>query len=154
LIYIAIDEDMDVKELAEVYDSGSNNTFISLYMNEFDKKFIERRSNACKSILKEDAHLYKNFEKTLDMIFDYIHKREKHGIVIFASYANKFFRAYNVSVPVENLFVVDSSPYIKPIVELIDRYESYGLILINSHKAKMYVVYAGKWNMKKIYQKQ
>jgi len=125
-------------------DIDSNNTFISLYMNDFDKKFIEKRSTACKSILKEDAHLYKNFEKTLDMIFDYVHKREKHGIVIFASYANKFFRAYNVSVPVENLFVVDSSPYIKPIVELMDMYERYGLILINSHKAKMYVVYAGR----------
>jgi len=141
---MTVDWGINVKELAEVYDIDSNNTFVSLYMNDFDKKFIERRINACKSILKEDEHLYKNFEKTLDMILAHIHKGEKHGIVIFASYANKFFRAYNVSIPVENLLVVDSSPYIRPIVELMDRYESYGLILINSHKAKIYVVYAGE----------
>jgi len=138
------EENIDVKGLAEVYDASSSSTFISLYMNDFDKKFIEKRSNACKSVLRGDTQLYKNFEKTMSMIFDYLNKNDKHEIVIFASYENKFFRAYNVYLPIENMLIVDSSPYIKPLVEVINRYNRYGLILINSHKAKMYVVFAGR----------
>ena len=136
-------KNIDVKELAEIYDPNSNDTFISLYINNFDERFIKKRSNACSSILKKDTHLYNNFEKTMEMISDYINKNRRKGTIIFASYTNNFFRVYKPSLPIENLFVVDSSPYIRPIVELMDRYERYGLILINSHKAKIYIIYAG-----------
>jgi len=135
---------IDVKELADVYDPDSGDTFVSLYVNDFDEKFVERRIDTCKSVLKGDKQSYKNFEKTTDMIFDYLHGNEKHRIIIFASYANEFFRVYRMPVPMENLFVVDSSPYIKPIVETMDKYEKYGLILINSNKARIYEVYAGR----------
>ncbi len=138
------DENIDVKELADVYDPDSSDTFVSLYVNDFDEKFVERRINTCKSVLKGDKWSYKNFEETTDMIFEYLHRNEKHRIIIFASYKNKFFKVYRMPVPMENLFVVDSSPYIKPIVETMEKYEKYGLILINSNKARIYEVYAGR----------
>ncbi|HEC89310.1 MAG TPA: hypothetical protein ENI44_01865, partial [Thermoplasmatales archaeon] len=135
------DENIDIRELAEVYDANSKDAFVSLYIDTFDEKFINKRREACSSILRKDMQLYTNFEKTMEMIYDYIDKNRKHNIIIFASYINKFFKAYKISIPIENLFVVDSSPYIRPIVESMDKYERYGLILINSHKAKMYIVY-------------
>ncbi len=131
---------VDIKELAEVYDLDNEDSFISLYIHNFDERFIEKRSSACKNALKKK--MYENFEKTMEIIYTHINKNRKHG-AIFASYKNNFFKEYEI-LPSENLLVVDSSPYIKPIVKMMDEYDNYGLVLINSHKAKIYIVSAGK----------
>jgi peptide chain release factor subunit 1 len=145
----------DVKELSEVYDSENRDSFISLYldMDGLDNKFVVRRKNTCKSVLKEDKELSDNFEKTMQMIEEHLNKsgREKgqQGLVMFASDIHDFFRAYKLAMPVENLLVVDTSPYIRPLARLVDEYEAFGLVLLDSHRAKIYVVSSGKVGYKK-----
>ena len=44
-----------IRKLSEVYDPNSKDTYVSLYLNrESNKKFINRRVQVCKSILKGD----------------------------------------------------------------------------------------------------
>ena len=129
-------EIMDIKELAEVCDMDNEDSFISLYINNFDEKFIERRINECKNVLKNEK-MHENFEKSMEMIYEHINKNIKHR-AMFASYKNNFFKEYEI-LPSGNLLVVDSSPYIKPMVKMIDEYDNYGLVLVNSHKAKIYI---------------
>ena len=54
----------DVKELSEVYDSENRDSFISLYpdMDSLDNKFVGRRKNTCKYVLKEDKELSDNLK--------------------------------------------------------------------------------------------
>lgn len=143
-------KDIDIKELSGVYDSDSRDVFISLYLNteHLDDKFVERRASACNSVLKEDRDLYENFEKTMQTIEKYLDKNNiekgQKALVIFASDAHGFFRAYGLSVPVGNHLIVDTSPYIGPIAMLIDEYETFGLILLDSHRAKIYVISSGR----------
>jgi peptide chain release factor subunit 1 len=128
----------DIKELSEVYDSKNRDSFISLYLDieSLDNKFVERRKNTCKSVLKEDNELSENFEKTMQMIEEYLNKsgREKgqQGLAMFASNIHNFFRAYKLGMPVENLLIVDTSPYIRPLARLVDEYEAFGLVLLDS----------------------
>lgn len=145
----------DVKELSEVYDSENRDSFISLYldMDSLDNKFVERRKNSCKSVLEEDKELLENFEKTMQMIEQYLNKsgREKgqQGLAMFASNIHDFFRVFKLGMPVENLLVVDTSPYIRPLARLVDEYEAFGLVLLDSQRAKIYVVSSGKVGYKK-----
>ena len=145
----------DVKELSEIYDSENRDSFISLYldMDSLDNKFVVRRKSTCKSVLKEDKELSDNFEKTMQMIEEYLNKsgREKgqKGLAMFASNIHDFFRAYKLAMPVENLLVVDTSPYVRPLSRLVDEYEAFGLVLLDSQRAKIYVVSSGKVGYKK-----
>ncbi|MCK4476040.1 MAG: hypothetical protein KAU16_04870 [Methanophagales archaeon] len=145
----------DIKELSEVYDSENRDSFISLYLNREsrDNKFVGRRKNTCKSVLKEDKELSDNFEKTMQMIEEYLNKRDREkgqkGLVMFASNIHNFFRVYKLGMPVENLLIVDTSPYIRPLARLVDEYEAFGLVLLDSQRAKIYVVSSGKVGYKK-----
>jgi len=81
----------DIKGLSEVYDSENMGSFISLYLNieSLDDKFVVRRKNTCKSVLKENKELLDNFEKTMQMIEEYLSKSEREkgqkGLAMFAS---------------------------------------------------------------------
>ncbi|MDI6917707.1 MAG: Vms1/Ankzf1 family peptidyl-tRNA hydrolase [Thermoplasmatales archaeon] len=148
-------KNIGIKGLSEVYDSESRDSYVSLYLNmeSLDNKFVERRKKTCSSVLKENRELSENFEKTMQTIEEYLDKssREKgqKGLVIFASNMHGFFRAYKLGLPVENLLIVDSSPYIRPVARLIDEYETFGLVLLDSQRAKIYVVSSGRIGYKK-----
>jgi hypothetical protein len=47
-------------------------------------------------------------------------------------------------MPVKDLMVVNTSPYIRPIVTLIEDYETLGLIIMDNHRARIYVVSSGR----------
>ena len=148
-------KNIGIKELSEVYDSESRDSFISLYLNmgSLDSRFVERRKSTCRSVLKENRELSENFEKTMQTIEEYVNtsSREKgqKGLAVFASKIHNFFRAYKLGLPVENLLIVDTSPYIRPLARLIDEYETFGLVLLDSQRAKIFVVSSGRIGYKK-----
>jgi len=144
---------IDLRELSNIYDENNRDVFVSLYLNveNLDKKFIEERAKACQSVL-QDGLMKENFEKTMEWINDYIKEgmeEGQKGLIIFASYLKNFFTDYKLEMPLKNLLVVDSSPYIKPVAELLDLYDEYGLVMINSNKARIYTVSGGKISYEK-----
>ena len=45
-----------IRELSEVYDKESDDTFISLYLSKYkDRKFLDRRIKIIRSILKDES---------------------------------------------------------------------------------------------------
>jgi len=148
-------EDIEIKELSEVYDSENKDTFITLFLNidRFNDKFFEKRKKTCKSVLKGTRESLDNFNRTIEMIEEHLNKmvreKDQKGLILFASHKNNFFRAYELGIPLEDQMVVDTSPYIRPLVRLIDEYEAFGLVLLDSHRAKIYVVSSGKIEVEK-----
>ncbi|MDY6930439.1 MAG: Vms1/Ankzf1 family peptidyl-tRNA hydrolase [Halobacteriota archaeon] len=142
-------DDINIKELSDIYDSENKDTFITLFLNidDYDGKFIEKRKKSCISVLKGKKDLLDNFNRTIKMIEGYLVKMGREndlkGLALFASHKNNFFAAYELMIPFEDLMVVDTSPYIRPLVQLIDEYEAFGLVLLDSHRAKVYVVSSG-----------
>lgn len=143
-------DDVDIKHLSKVYDPKNRDSFVSLYLDldlEDKSKFIEQRSDACRSILKQERDLLKNFEKTMQLVEKYIDAEREKGqrsLIVFASHSRGFFEAYNISVAVESLLILDTSPYIRPIARLRDEYETAGLIILDSHRAKIYIISSGR----------
>lgn len=143
-------KDIYIKKLSEIYDVESRESFVSLYMNleKTNERFVEQRKMACRSALKENRELMENFDKTMLEIENYlsINDREhgQKGLVIFASNEHDFFKAYKLGMPVEDLMVVNASPYIRPIVKLTEDFETLGLVILDNHRARIYVVSSGR----------
>ena len=132
-----------IRELSEIYDPDSNDTYVSLYLRKgTDRKFIDRRIRACRSILKRDA--LKNFNDTVEDIEDTLKKNLSNNIAIFASHKHNFLRYLHLSVQVKNSLIVDSSPYIRPLARIQDEWESFTLLLVSSNYAKIFSVSLGK----------
>jgi peptide chain release factor subunit 1 len=132
-----------IKELSEIYDSDSKDTFVSLYLSKgLDKKFLDRRIQACNSILKgEDL---KNFNETIEEIKNVLEKNDYKNIAIFSSKKHGFLKYILLNVKIENLLIVDSSPYIRPLARINDEWESFTLVLINSNSSKIFSISTGK----------
>ena len=143
-------KEIDIKNLSEIYDLESQESFISLYMNmeKTNERFVEKRKKACRSVLKENRELIENFDKTMQQIEKYLRTNGREhgqkGLVIFASNEHDLFKSYKLGMPVEDLMVVDASPYIRPVAKLIEDYETFGLVVLDNHRARIYVVSSGR----------
>lgn len=136
-----------VRELSSIYDKESMNTFVSLYFDGRNKEFIEKREKACKMALEKEE--LKNFIKTMEEIKTYLKRKAASNVAIFASYKHNFFKA--VLLPeVKNLLVVDSSPYILPLAEMLDEWENFILLLMNYNHAKIYSMTYGEVKEKEL----
>jgi len=132
-----------IRELSEIYDPNSKNTYVTMYKNKKSNlKFFEKRQNACKLVLSGDEK--RNFNKTIDEINDFITKNPTFQGAIFASNQYDFLKIIPLPVEVSDLLVVDSSPYIRPIARIIDEWESFTLVLINSNYSKIFSITLGK----------
>jgi len=132
-----------IRELSEIYDKESDDAFISLYFSEgIDTKFVERRKKAISSILK--GELLNNFKKSMESIESELKHKTHGGIAVFASSKNNFLKSITLPVKVENTLIVDSSPYLRPLARLLDEWESFNLVLVNSNSAKIYSVSFGE----------
>jgi len=142
-------KDTHIKELACVFDPGSRPTFVTLYMNmeRRDERFLEKRKSMCRTVLRGERALLDNFNRTMEKVEKLADEKEREhgqkGLAVFASDSQGFLKAFKLALPVENLLVVDASPYIRPLAELVEDYETFGLILLDSHRAKLYVVSSG-----------
>ena len=132
-----------IRELSEIYDRDSNDTYISIYLNkDANKKFIERRIKACESILQGEE--LKNFTNSMKDIEDVIKKNKGNNIAIFTSHKHNFLKYLPLNVKIKNLLIVDSSPYLRPLARIHDEWESFTLLLVNSNYAKIFSISMGQ----------
>lgn len=132
-----------LKKLSNIYDEESKNTFVSVYLDRLqDPKYLSNRAPTCSKLL--DGEEQKNFEQTMEMINDFLESEKSSYIAIFASAKHDFFQNIILPQALMNSFTVDSSPYIRPLARLLDEYESFTLLLLNSNEATIYFVSLGK----------
>jgi peptide chain release factor subunit 1 len=132
-----------VKELSEIYDEDSKNSFISLYKEkDSSMKYFEKRQKACKMVLTTEEKEY--FSKTLDEINSFFKKNTHFQGAIFASKKYSYFKAIPLDIRITNTFIVDSSPYIRLLARILDEWESFTLLLLNSNYSKIYSISLGR----------
>ena len=137
-----------IRELSEMYDADSRDTYITLYINK-DKnvKFLEKRERACKSLLSGEEQ--KKFTNTMEEIKEFLNKNAGNILAIFASHKHNFFKTVSLPTKVNNSLIVDSSPYIRPLARIQDEWESFTLVLVNSNYAKIFSISLGKVEQEK-----
>jgi peptide chain release factor subunit 1 len=142
------DLDEIVKELSNIFDPGSKNTYVTLYIrNKISNRFFEKRKEACKAALSGDEQ--KNFIKTIEKINEFLKKNVDFKGVIFASNKYQYFKTIELPIEIKDSLIVDSSPYISPLTRILDEWESFTLILLNSNYAKIFSISLGKVDKEK-----
>jgi peptide subunit release factor 1 (eRF1) len=66
------------------------------------------------------------------------------GLVIFCDSPGDFFRAYELQVPVKTEARWSEKPYVRPLLEIIDEHERYGVILTDRAQARLFSIYLGE----------
>lgn len=66
------------------------------------------------------------------------------GLVVFSCAAENFFETYTLQVAVRDLVWTDKSPYLKPLVDLMDSFGNYGIVLLNKQSMRLLVFHLGE----------
>jgi peptide chain release factor subunit 1 len=124
--------------------------FVSLYMNVdpmFNKKgdYVVHLKNMLKDTVESlDKNVYKKVKDDLGRIDKFVltNKRMfKKGLAILSSSANSFWKEYHIGIPVKNELIVDKSPYIKPLLDILDNYPGYAVLLVGKESARIFVIH-------------
>jgi peptide chain release factor subunit 1 len=159
-------EDIDLAALSSHHDSESQDTYLSVYIDlrrgtgrkhaaggvklrsrplkRRAERFLRMRETACRKALAGKRDLLENFDRGMALVRAYLAKSvlepEQKGLVLFSCPKEEYFEALKLSVPLRNLLVLDTSPYIRPLARLRDDWESIAVVIIDSEHARLFAV--------------
>jgi peptide chain release factor subunit 1 len=82
--------------------------------------------------------------QSVERYFDFEHPWQGRGVAVFSCQAPSFWRTFPLAVPVQNRTYVSHRPYIKPLTDVLDAYGRYGVVLLDSEGARMFVFSLGE----------
>jgi peptide chain release factor subunit 1 len=141
----------ELKTLSAV--EGDKNLFVNLYLN------VNRLTNPkgdygihFKNMLKKaegkiDKKAEKIVKKDIQKIESYLKdaKREfKKGIAIITCDALNIWNNYHLSLPIKNEMVIDNTPYVKPLLSLLNNHPRYAVLLVDREFAKIFIAHLGE----------
>lgn len=145
---------LNIGELRDIVKiEGNGSYFVSLYLNvnpvtnpkgDYAIQFKNMLKNTSDTLNRD---VFKKVKEDLAAIDAYVlsNKKDfKKGLSILSSQENSFWRQYNVSVPFRNELIVDRTPYIKPLLDIIDSYQRYAVLLVDRESARIFVVHLGE----------
>jgi peptide chain release factor subunit 1 len=140
---IASITEIDLHSLAKIRDV--KDTFLTVYFaateRDSNQSFVASRLSIIQKALPKE--LLEAFQETLGMAEAALSApgvKGERGRVIFASATAGFLHVYRLSVEPEPLVVWDSTPFLLPLAKLKEEYEDYGLLLIDSQEARLFLV--------------
>lgn len=141
----------ELKELAKVRGNGAY--FVSLYLNvnpatNIKDSYLIHVKNMLKQTadsMQKDA--LKRVSGDLEKIESYVLSNKrifKKGLAILSSREKDFWREFHVAVALKNEIVVDNTPYIKPLLDILDNYRRYAILLVGKESARLFLVHLGE----------
>jgi len=124
--------------------------FISCYLNMERgpagyHDYIDERSQVLKNSLPNSYH--KNFNSTMSGIHGFLGRKQfqkAKGLAVFSRNGSQpFFLPLTFQVPLPNLIVMDLVPHIYPLVELLDTYHSYVVVIASEDRARISEIHTG-----------
>ncbi len=141
----------EVREIASI--EGKNGYFVNLYLNVdpiFNKKgdYIVHFKNMMKNAIETlDKAVYKAVKDDLERVENYVISNKrlfKKGLALLSSAGNSFWREYNLNVPVKNELIIDKTPYTKPLMDVLDNYQRYSVLLVGKESARIFTIHLGE----------
>jgi peptide subunit release factor 1 (eRF1) len=134
-------QDIDLRELAELRGNGRD--FVSVYFRTADGlDALKSRQRNLRAMLRDVPDEAEAFELSMQRIHDLIeqHPPDSESACVFACELLDFLRGHPLSMPVENEIHVGPAPYIRPLAELQDEYQTFAVVACDNDAARIYVV--------------
>jgi len=143
----------EIKKLAQLR-TKENHLIFSLYLNT-NRKVDQRKSylvvfkDLAKEALQEikDEKGRKDLEKDLQRIENFLNyefSQRAKGLFIYSCVAENIWGVVELPIEVYNQYFLARSPYIGPLVSLLENYERFCTLLVDKEKARIFSVYLGR----------
>lgn len=135
-------QDIDLRALAEVRGNGRD--VISAYFHGRDGlKALAARQRKLRELLEDDPLESENFEQSMEMIRELLTEHSvagAEGVCFFSSAVLDFVQGYPISMSVPDQLYVGPAPYIRPLAELQDEYETFALVECDNDRTRIFTV--------------
>jgi peptide chain release factor subunit 1 len=141
----------ELKEMAKMRGDGA--LFVSLFLNVNaatgikDNYVIHVKNMLKQTAEKLDKAAMKKVTGDIGKIESYILSNKrifKKGLAILSSQEKDFWKEFHLAVPIKNEIVIDNTPYIKPLLDIVDNYRRYAILLVGKDSARLFLVHLGE----------
>jgi peptide chain release factor subunit 1 len=137
-------QERDLQELAELVSEKA--TVLSLYLNVDPR----RRSTGeyklgLRKLLEQAAGSQAAPEdiERVERYFEHEYNWQGRAVACFSCQAENFWRAYPLLVPVQDFVFVGHRAHLKPLSDLWDEYERFGVVSVDSEGARLFIYHLG-----------
>lgn len=137
-------QERDLHELAELVSEEA--PILSLYLNiDRHNRSVEEHKPVLRKLLAEAAEqgaAPADVER-MERFFEHEYDRQGRAVACFSCGARKFWRGYTLPVSTQNAVFVGRRPYVKPLSDIWDNYERFGVLMIDREGARALVYHLG-----------
>ncbi len=129
--------------LQELLDFRSPHPVLSVYVNtdptigNADSYKLELRNLLKNVSLTEDA-------SAVERYFEHSYDWSGRSVAVFSCVPENFLRAYPLAVAVQSRVRINTSPHVKPLVNLLNFYGGYGVALVDKQGARLFYFHLGE----------
>ena len=131
---------------------GSPTLSIYLDIDQSDAANLNRKFEvALFNMLRElettlDGPLQRDFHADAILIQHFVegYRPRAKGLAIFSDSSEDFFWAYELHVPVKTEARWSEMPYLRPLLEMMDEHERYGVILTDRSRTRLFSIFLGE----------
>lgn len=135
---------IDLRELATIHNADNRDAFLSVYLDRSDPNHDTLVRTRIRQIRRatEDEEIAKQLEAGLERILSASANLEGsvRAIAGFVDLLGDFVRVAGFGNVFPTRVILDASPYIQPLAQHLDAYESYYLVLLDSQQAEVHLV--------------
>lgn len=138
----------EIRELAEL--SATSRAFLSVFLSDPDAvKGLESRLRRMRKALDgegEDRDEIQILDEDTKLILEYLekHPHKTGSLCLFSCWLLDFLKVVQLEKPVGDLIWFDSSPYIRPLAEYQDEYETAAVVVADNKRARVFLVSTGR----------
>ena len=134
----------ELQELAGVESKGS--PVLSLYL---DTDLTQQPKERCKLVLREWLEKVEDSVSDKDLsriqrFFDLEYDWQAKGVAIFSSADQELWHVYPLAVPIGSEIHAGDRAYLRPLTQLLDVYDRYGVALVDREGARFFLIHLGQ----------
>lgn len=135
-------QQIDLRDLAET--TGNGRDVLSAYFHGEDGlSKLRDRTQVIRDLLEDDPLELENFEASLTNIQSLLSDSDidqSAGVCCFSSEVLGFTRGYSIAMDTPDRLVVGPAPFIRPLAELQDEYETFLVVAADNESTKLFTV--------------
>ncbi len=144
---------LDLQEIVE-FKSRTGSSTLSVYLDvnqsnaaNLNRMFEVSLFNVLREVEEKlDSHQRSAFQAGAVRVQKFVesYRPRAKGLVIFCDPAENFFRVHEIQLPVKTEARWSEKPYLRPLLEIIDEHERYGVILTDRAQARLFSIFLGE----------
>ena len=130
-----------LQQLAEM--EAPERAFLTVYLSSPDAfDSMKGRIEEVRGVLAGVPEELEHFERSLELVRGWLEENPPAdaGAVVFACWALDFVRGFPLAVAPRDRLWLGSSPFIKPLAELQDEYETFAVVAADNRATRVFLV--------------